>query len=255
MSGDPSRPVGPRTGTVLDALGRRIAHGDLPPGSVLRLEDVDAAYAVSRSVSREAVQVLTSMGLVTSRRRVGITVAERDCWNVLDPRLIVWRLDGPERDAQLRSLSELRAGFEPAAAALAAARADASRAATLAAAVSDMTVHARARDLEAYLEADQRFHRTLLAASGNEMYAALAHVVDAVLAGRTHHDLMPVDPEPTAIEWHADVADAVRRGRPADADAAMRRIIAEAQEAQQARALEGRTEGGTHLGKNSAEHH
>ncbi|HEY1134807.1 MAG TPA: GntR family transcriptional regulator, partial [Nocardioides sp.] len=127
MSDAPSPPVGPRTGAVLDALGRRIAGGDLPTGAVLRLEDVDATYSVSRSVSREAVQVLTAMGLVTSRRRVGITVAGPEAWNVFDPRLIGWRLDGPERDRQLRSLSELRSGFEPAAAALAAERADAAQ--------------------------------------------------------------------------------------------------------------------------------
>ncbi|MDT9593976.1 FCD domain-containing protein [Nocardioides zeae] len=232
----------PRTPDVLDALGRRIAAGELPPGSVLTLESLDLAYGVSRSVSREAVGVLTAMGLVTSRRRVGVTVSEPSAWNVFDPRLIRWRLDGPERDAQLVTLSELRAGFEPAAAALAATRADAAQAATMAAAVADMTVHARAQDLDAYLEADQRFHSTLLAASGNPMYAALAALVDEVLAGRTHHHLMPADPNPEAIEWHADVAAAVRRGAPADAEAAMRRIITEAQEAQAALAEAG-TEG------------
>ncbi|MDN7123121.1 FadR family transcriptional regulator [Nocardioides sp. ChNu-153] len=229
----PSTGAGRRREDVLDALGHRIVAGDLPPGTVLTLEGVDATYGVSRSVSREAVQVLGAMGLVTSRRRVGITVSERAAWNVFDPRLIRWRLDGAERDAQLRSLSELRAGFEPAAAALAAQRATAEQAARMASAVSDMTVHARARDLDAYLAADQVFHTTMLAASGNEMYAALADVVGEVLAGRTHHHLMPADPNPDAIEWHAEVARAVRRGEPAAAEDAMRRIITEAQEAQQ----------------------
>ncbi|WP_052336510.1 FadR/GntR family transcriptional regulator [Nocardioides alkalitolerans] len=217
---------------VLDALGRRIVAGDLPAGAVLTLESVDASYGVSRSVSREAVQVLGAMGLITSRRRVGITVSPRSAWNVFDPRLIRWRLDGDERDEQLQTLSELRAGFEPAAAGLAALRATPEQAAAMAAAVSDMTVQARAQDLEAYLEADQRFHATMLVASGNEMYGALAGLVDEVLAGRTHHDLMPADPNPEAIEWHAEVARAVRRGEPAEAEAAMRRIIAEAADAQ-----------------------
>lgn len=231
---DRAAPVGAarRREDVLDDLGRRIVAGDLPVGAVLTLESVDASYGVSRSVSREAVQVLGAMGLVTSRRRVGITVSPRSTWNVFDPRLVRWRLDGDERDEQLRTLSELRAGFEPSAAALAARRATPEQAAAMAAAVSDMTVQARAQDLEAYLEADQRFHATMLAASGNEMYGALAGLVDEVLAGRTHHDLMPADPNPEAIEWHAEVARAVRRGEPAEAEAAMRRIIAEAADAQ-----------------------
>ena len=69
-----------------------------------------------------------------------------------------------------------------------------------------MSVQAKAGDLEAYLEADVAFHRTLLQASGNEMLAALTTVVAEVLAGRTHHDLMPARPNPVAIRLHGDVA-------------------------------------------------
>lgn len=240
MSSGRAAPVPPgspdRRTAVLDDLGRRIVHGDLAPGTVLTLEWVDQSYGVSRSVAREAVQVLTSLGLVSSRRRVGITVAAPGSWNVFDPHLVRWRLDGPERDAQLSSLGELRAGIEPAAAALAAARATSEQVAAMAMAVADMTTTARARDLAAYLRADQVFHATLLQATGNEMFAALSPLVDEVLAGRTHHDLMPADPEPQAIEWHAEVADAVRRGDPAAAEAAMRCIVAEAAEATAARA-------------------
>ena len=64
--------------------------------------------------------MLESMGMVASRRRVGITIQPPEKWNVFDPRVIRWRLDSDDRAAQLVSLSELRRGFEPAAAALAA---------------------------------------------------------------------------------------------------------------------------------------
>src|SRR5689334_21203997 len=168
------------------------------------------------------------MGLVTSRRRVGVTVQPRQAWNVFDPRVIRWRLEGTDRTAQLLSLSELRRGFEPTAAALAAERATPEQGRALAAAVADMEVHGRSGDLEAYLLADQVFHRVLLEASGNEMLAALAGVVGEVLAGRTHHDLMPARPNPEAIALHGDVGAAVRRGDAAGAEQAMRRIIDEA---------------------------
>ena len=75
--------------------------------------------------------------------------------------------------AQLVSLSELRRGFEPAAAALAARRADPHQCRIMAAAVPDMVMHGRSGDLEAYLVADKIFHQTLLEASGNEMFRAL----------------------------------------------------------------------------------
>lgn len=215
-------------GDVLDRLGALVAGGELRAGQVLRADELGERFGVSRTVVREAVRVLESMGLVRSRRRVGVTVAPRERWNVHDPRVIRWRLDGPDRDEQLRSLSELRHGVEPVAAALAAARATPEQCGELAGAVMDMAVHGRSGDLEAYLEADVRFHRTLLAASGNEMIAALDGAVAEVLAGRTRHHLMPARPEPLAIRLHGDVAEAVRGGDAGAAEAAMRAILAEA---------------------------
>ena len=183
---------------------------------------------MSRTVAREAIRVLESMGLVTSRRRVGVTVTPRSQWNVFDPMLIRWRLAGIGRADQLRSLSELRAGFEPAAARYAATRATPEQCGVLTKAVMDMAVHGRAGDLQPYLEADILFHRTLLEASGNEMLAALADVVAEVLSGRTLHGLMPATPEPGAIRLHADVAQAVQAGDADAAHRAMSEIITEA---------------------------
>jgi DNA-binding FadR family transcriptional regulator len=97
-----------------------------------------------------------------------------------------------------------------------------------------MVVHGRSGDLEAYLEADVVFHRTLLEASGNEMVQALTEVVAEVLAGRTHHGLMPSRPNPEAIALHDAVARAVRDNDPAAAETAMRAIIDEAASAMRA---------------------
>lgn len=222
------RIVGALHDGLLTALGTAIVSGQYPAGQVLTLESVSARYGLSRSVAREAIRVLESMGMVASRRRVGITVQGADNWNVFDPRLIRWRLGAGDRAAQLVSLSELRRGFEPVAAALAARRASPQQCRTMAAAVSDMVVHGRAGNLEAYLRADKDFHRTLLEASGNEMFRALNGVVAEVLTGRTHHGMMPATPNPAAIDLHDDVARAIRMGDEEAAERAMRAIIDEA---------------------------
>jgi DNA-binding FadR family transcriptional regulator len=220
--------AGPRHDEILTAIGRDIVSGEQATGSVITLDAICAQYGVSRTVAREVIRVLESMGLVASRRRVGITIQPRTRWSVFDPQLIRWRLDGADRTDFLLTLSELRRGFEPVAAALAAERADEHQCRILAAAVSDMAVHGRSVDLEAYLLADKVFHRTLLEASGNEMFRALAEVVHEVLAGRTHHGMMPDRPNPEAIALHDDVARAIRLGDPVAAEAAMRAIIVEA---------------------------
>ena len=217
-----------RHATVLDRIGTAIVTGEHPEGTVLTAEGIGTTYAVSRSVAREAVRVLESMGLVASRRRVGVTVQPRASWNLFDPRVVAWRLESGDRARQLVSLAELRRGFEPAAAALAAERADAEQCRRLASAVSDMVHTGRAGDLEAYLHADQIFHRTLLEASGNEMLAALAELVEGALAGRTHHNLMPRHPVDAAIARHDEVARAIRDGDAIRAERAMREIIDEA---------------------------
>lgn len=226
MSAQPA--AGELHSTLLDAVGTGIVSGRLPAGSVLTLDGVSAEHGVSRSVAREAVRVLESMGMVASRRRVGITIQPAASWNVFDPQVIRWRLAAGDRAAQLVSLSELRRGFEPAAAALAARRADPHQCRIMAAAVSDMVVHGRSGDLESYLLADKVFHRALLEASGNEMFRALGGVVAEVLAGRTHHGMMPEEPNTEAIALHDEVARAIRMRDEDAAERAMRAIIDEA---------------------------
>ena len=220
--------VGALHGNLLAALGTAIVSGKYSPGQVLTLEGVSAEYGLSRSVAREAIRVLESMGMVASRRRVGITIQPSENWNVFDPMVIRWRREPGDRAAQLVSLSELRRGFEPAAAALAARRADPHQCRIMAAAVSDMVMHGRSGDLDAYLIADKIFHHTLLEASGNEMFRALNGVVAEVLTGRTHHGMMPATPNPKAIELHDEVARAIRLRDETAAERAMRAIIDEA---------------------------
>lgn len=204
---------------VLDALGLAITAGEYPQGSVVRTDEVARRFDVSRTVVREVVRVLESMHLVESRRRVGVTVRPTEEWNVYDPRVIRWRLAGADRPRQLRSLTVLRSAVEPVAAGLAAKNATAEQCAALTECALGMVASSRGHQLERYLEHDIAFHRVVLDASGNEMFARLGDVVAEILAGRTHHQVMFDDPDPAAVTLHVQVAEAVREG---DADRAER---------------------------------
>lgn len=211
-------------GDVLDALGHRIASGDLTEGTVLTLAHLEESYGASRTVVREAVRVLESMGMLASRRRVGITVQPRARWDELDPKVIRWTLGGPARQQHLEALMELRVAVEPIAAALAAQRATPEQRAELIR-LSDVMTELGTQgqaDTAPYLEADLAFHSLVLTASGNPLLGALEQPVREVLAGRTHFGMHPKTPAPGTLEQHATVAAAVAEGDAAAAEQSSR---------------------------------
>ncbi|WP_203599364.1 FCD domain-containing protein [Streptomyces sp. SID10853] len=212
-------------GQVVDLIGRSLAAEETRAGEVLRLEDVQDRYDVSRTVAREAVRVLESKRVVTSRPRIGITVRPPAEWNLYDPQVIRWRLASPARAVQLRELAELRAAVEPAAAVLAAQSAD-----TVARREALGHAHAMADaagegNAGAFVAADTAFHRTLLRSSGNRMFAQLAEATEELLHGRRDLLLMPDKLDDAAVASHLELAEAVAEGRAAEAAACMRAIL------------------------------
>lgn len=217
--------------SVLDALGLEITAGTLAPGDGLTLDGIQERFGVSRTVARETMRLLESMGLVVSRRRVGITVQPPDSWHVYDPRVIWWRLAGPGRDTQLRSLTELRIAVEPLAAAAAAREATTQQRERLLQLAVEMRALGESGRLDPFMDLDIEMHSLLLRASGNEMFVALTDVVSAVLRGRTQLGLMPHRPVPEALDLHDEVARAVAAGEHEAAETAMRRLLAEVRDA------------------------
>jgi len=242
---------------VLDTLGQRIVDGVLVPGAVIRPDTVADEFGVSRSVVREAVRVLQSLGLVEPRQRVGTQVLGIGSWELLAPTVIRWRGASPAYFVQQRELLELRLGVEPVAASLAAAGGGAAGGTggggtagggaggggtggggaggggAGGALVQDVLDAARemldacARDdSRAYLDADVRFHRALLTASGNAVFAHFAGTVEALLRTRTSES------RNTITRWthdaaarHEAVARAVAEGDPRTAAAAMTELV------------------------------
>ncbi|HHU37849.1 MAG TPA: FadR family transcriptional regulator [Propionibacterium sp.] len=206
---------------VVDAVGARIVAGDLAPGETFTVRELEEEFGISRSVAREVVRVMESLGLVASRTRVGCTVQEAWLWNALSPQVIRWQMRGPWRALSLGSLVELRAGVEPVAARLAARRASWNQVQVMvdaAARMTDLGHEDRGTD-PGFLEADITFHEALLLATGNPAYAALVPTVIACLRERSEAGLTPARPAEVNLTNHSELALAIGRR---DEDAAER---------------------------------
>lgn len=216
------------TRQVLDEMGAAIVGGAYPAGTVLRTENLQHEYGVSRTVIRDALRTLSSMNLVRTRRSIGITICARHEWDVYARDVIRWRLQSSDWQHQLRSLAVLRVAIEPMAAALAARELEHERIGDELARMAQAMQDAGAKgDLESSLEVDLAFHLLILKHCGNEMLAALDETVELVLRARHDLRLRPRHPHSVPMILHALVAAAIRDGDPETAETAMRRLVSE----------------------------
>jgi len=209
---------------VLDQVGAAVVSGAVAVGSRRSVDDLVTWTGASRSIVREAVRVLVALGLLSARRRVGVTVLGVWEWDVLDPRVVRWRLRGPDGERVAAELRELRAAVEPAAAAAAARRAAldacADRREALRTTADELAAAATRDDRLDFVAADVRFHALVLDLSGNALYRRLHQVVGQVLRERGS-----IRPDRHDVGLHLALADAVLDGRPDDAASTMRAIV------------------------------
>ncbi len=215
--------VGDLHSLVLDDLGPAILGGTYAEGAVLDLDAVQDRLGVSRSVVREAVRVLASLGLVAARHKVGTRVLPRPEWDLLHPMVISWRANTSDGDRQLRDLLRLRLGVEPLAARLAAGRLDMAALETMRQACTDLEAAAERRDRTEFLRADEIFHATILTHSGNELVSRFERVVVAALRARQHESRSVVTEwTPPSLTLHRRLLRALRSATDTPATAGMR---------------------------------
>lgn len=227
FSGDPDSLVRKELGRnltfgLLEVLGRAIIAGDYRDRPFPIEADLVKQHGISRSVTREAVKMLTAKGLVGARPKQGTFVLPEEAWNLFDTDVLRWLLERRSSISLLRQFNELRIAVEPQAAALAARRAPPDQVAAIASRLKRM--QDAERGLDDALDADIAFHVALLRASGNPFFAQFRDVVATALrtsirftnriAGRTAN-----------IKDHAAVLDAIEAGDPAAAAEAMRALI------------------------------
>src|ERR1700678_3121597 len=82
---------------LVEQLGGDIVRGRVRPGQPLpNEEELLARYDVSRTVLREALNVLSGKGLLDAKPRRGTIVRPRAEWSQLDPEILGWRSDPDE---------------------------------------------------------------------------------------------------------------------------------------------------------------
>ena len=219
---------------VVDSVSGRIQAGALKPGDRVPSEpELMREFGVSRTVVREAMSHLQASGLVETRQGVGTFV-------LAPPRAEPLLASGP-RNVKLRqvfAMLELRICLEAESASMAAVRRSDEHLAKMQAALEAFDAHRRAGG--STIEDDFRFHAQIAAATNNEYFeevleslgsATMARplsgpspaATQGVVAGPGFGELLPsLQPgkEITHRE-HQAIYEAIRRGDPAAARAAM----------------------------------
>ena len=164
---------------LLDALGRMIVTGAYEGRRFPTEAELAKEHGVSRSVTREAVKMLTAKGLLTARPRTGTIVQPPSSWNLFDADVLRWLLERKFSLELLRQFSELRFAIEPSAARLAA------QAATPQGIEAILSGFRRMQAAEAGaddpLESDIAFHVAILVASANPFFVQFRDVVATAL--------------------------------------------------------------------------
>ncbi|KQN24605.1 MULTISPECIES: FadR/GntR family transcriptional regulator [unclassified Sphingomonas] len=210
------------TQALLDTLGRAIVTGYYETRSFPTEADIATKHDVSRSVTREAVKMLTAKGLVSARPRQGTMVQPSSTWNLFDTDVLRWTLERKFSVDLLRHFNQLRIAIEPEGAALAAQFGD----------ESDLLAIHRGLDRMAAaeagsgdpLDADIAFHVAILRASKNPFYAQFQSVVSTALQTSIRFTNR-IKGRSANVADHGAVAAAIAARDPDAARIAMRRII------------------------------
>lgn len=213
---------------VTQAIGIDILQGHYPPDGMLPTEDeLMRRFRVSRTALREALKTLAAKGMIMPKTRVGTRVLPQSQWHMFDPDLIAWRLQAGVDSGFMRHLFEIRFAIEPAACVLACQRRGEADLAQLAAILEDMS--AANHDRERFVAVDLKFHKSVLAASGNPLMQSIGAVIEAALLAALRRSAPTDDPRRHAqsVANHRRIYEALGARDEAAASAAMMAVIRE----------------------------
>lgn len=208
------------TRSLVEGIGGAIVRGDFTIGNSLPTEaELAEKYRVSRTVTREAIKMLTAKGLVQAWPRRGTIVRQESDWNLFDADVLAWLLERNVSIPLVKDFLRMRLAVEPAAAEMAA---------VIAADVSEIERAVEQMERAAKhggdaLSADSSFHAAILRASGNPFFAQMAPMVDTALRMTIRITNRLKGVKFASIQEHVDILNAIR-----SEDAELSRVLSEA---------------------------
>ncbi|WP_299309996.1 FadR/GntR family transcriptional regulator [uncultured Croceicoccus sp.] len=209
---------------MLEMLGRAIIVGDYDDVPFPTEAELTKQHGVSRSVTREAVKMLTTKRLLSARPRQGTIIEPAENWNLFDPDVLRWLLERRASVQLLRHFNQLRVAIEPEAAALAARFHEKADLQTIEDGLARMK---RAEEgADDTLSADIAFHVAILEASKNPFYRQFRDVVSTALRTSIRFT-NKIKGHSASIADHDAVLAAIRARDDQEAYRAMRHLIGE----------------------------
>jgi len=193
----------PLSKIVSEKIKQYIIDNRLGPGQKLPSErEFVKMLNVSRAVLREALRTLESSGILTIRHGEGAFMQNDDMSAFFEQLIFLWKIDNKKRS----DLLELRHIFELAAIEQIVRHANADNLDTLEA----LALKTRTGpNTKAVQEADIEFHRGLLYATNNDLFAQLTDLIVEYFSNVPHHH-MGEQEVLKASEEHLRIVEALR---------------------------------------------
>jgi len=207
---------------LVDAVGRAIVRGEYHDRPFPTEADLSREHGISRSVTREAIKMVTAKGLLGARPKIGTFVQPEESWNLFDIDVLRWLMEQKLSRALLRQFNELRMTVEPQAAAWAARRATPAQVTAILSGLNRMRDAAEGNGDP--LAADIDFHVAVLRASGNPFLSQFRDIVTTAL----HTSIRVTNRQAggkACIGDHEAVYNAIAAGKPETANQAMVKLI------------------------------
>jgi len=200
-----------KTVRLTQSFGQQIAQGQFAPGSALPSEaDLCQRFGVSRNVMREVIKILSTKKLINAQPHRGLFVMPIEQWNYLDADVLEWALEKGTNPELINSLIEVRGLIEPTISRWAAERATAVDLVAIEANYNEMD--ANRDNVDAFQEADIRFHKAILVATHNVVIQQLSDAISALQRAIFDHTFISETVHMNlTMKEHEHLFDAIRR--------------------------------------------